>query len=256
MEEHVKQVALEAAVLVEDAVEIPEYHHDLDGKIWRLIDGEFFCVSDPADWTEDDWQEYDPIASAQLAQRTIAQFSRHHYRVSPEQHAERRRRWAAKRAERAREERARARSDQACRIRPEPTLPPRPRTVRTRRSSTPSHAIADPTPPPEPAPAPAALVAVSDPDLAGQPPHAVPVLARPLASSAPSVSALRDGAADHVVGSSLAPRPDAAERSRSTSRRSLRSGPMPPLDPRLLPVAHAFADLLLADLLKYPPRTS
>ncbi|WP_437899202.1 hypothetical protein [Sorangium sp. So ce124] len=150
MEKQGERVSLEAADLVENAVDIPECHHDSDGKTWRLIDGDYHCISDPADWTEDDWQEHVPVASARLAQRTIAQFSRHHYRVSPEQLAERRRRWAAKRAERAREERVRARSDQACRFRPEPKPVPRPRPIRTRRSST-QHATADPTPPPEPA---------------------------------------------------------------------------------------------------------
>ncbi|XXX76098.1 hypothetical protein WMF30_51460 [Sorangium sp. So ce134] len=145
-----KELAPDEAVLAEEEGP-PEYHHDADGRTWRRIGEDYYCVSDPADWTEDDWQEYDPVASARLAQRTVVQFSRHHYRVSPEQLAERRRRWAAKRAERAREEHARARSDRACHFRPEPTPAPRPRTVRTRRSSTRSHATADPTPPPEPA---------------------------------------------------------------------------------------------------------
>lgn len=143
-----QELAPDEAILAEE--EGPsEYHHDANGKTWRIGE-DYYCVSDPADWTEDDWREYDPVASARLAQRTFVQFSRHHYRVSPEQLAERRRRWAAKRAEQAREERARARSDRACRFRPEPTPAPRPRTVRTRRSSTRVHATADPTPPPEP----------------------------------------------------------------------------------------------------------
>lgn len=35
-----------------------------------------------------------------------------------------------------------------------------------------------------------------------------------------------------------------------------RARPQTSLDPRLRPFAHALADLLLADLLKYPPGTS
>lgn len=135
------------AVVPANEEELPEYHRDSDGKTWS------------SDWTEDDWQEYDPVAAAQLANRTIAQFSRHHYRMSPEQHAERRRRWAAKHAERARAERARARGGQACRAHPTPTPVPRSRTVRPRRLSTQSHATADPTPPP-PERAPATLEAM------------------------------------------------------------------------------------------------
>ena len=69
----------------------------------------------------------------------------------------------------------------------------------------------------------------------------------------PSVVGYKD-VSDRVVGSSRTPEPDAVGRLSSASRRSPRSGPMPPLDQRLLPVAHAFADLLLADLVKYPPR--
>lgn len=247
--EQAQEVAPDEATLAEKEG-LPEYYYNPDGKTWRWIDGEYCCISSGED--DEDWEEYDPVASAQLLMRTLAQFSRHHYRMSPEQHAERQRRWAAKHAERAREVRARARSDQAWRTRPEPTPAPRPRTVRTRRSSATTHATADPTPPP-PAPAPAAISAASDPGPTAPLPHAVSALARPPAPSDRRVPALHEGAADHEVSSSLAPRPDAAGCSSSPSRRSPRPKPTSPLDPRLLPVAHAFADLLLADLLKYPP---
>jgi hypothetical protein len=249
MEEHVQQVALEATVVVQEAVEIPEYQHDPDGKTWRWIDGEYCCISSGED--DKDAEEYDPVASAQLLQRTIAQFSRHHYRMSPEQHAERQRRWAAKHAERAREARARAQNDQGCRARPKPTPAPRPQTVRTRRSSArthstvTTHATADPSPPPEPAPASDAVSAVSTAALDG----------RPRAADG-RAHVLRDGAVTPAVSTLLAPRPAVAGSASSASRRSPRPGPPPPLDPRLLPVARAFADLLLADLLKYPPRSS
>jgi len=76
-------------------------------------DGRLFCVSDPDDWAEDDWQEYDAVASVRLQQRTVTQFSRHHYRMSPEQHEQRRQRWAAKRAPRADKQQPKARNEAA-----------------------------------------------------------------------------------------------------------------------------------------------
>lgn len=246
--EQAQEVAPDEAILAEQEG-LPEYHHDSDGKTWRWIDGEYYCISSGED--DNDAEEYDPVASAQLLMRTLAQFSRHHYRMSPEQHAERQRRWAAKHAERAREARARAQNDQAYRARSKPTPAPRPQTVRTRRSSAKTHATvtthatADPSPPPEPAPAPDAVSAVSTAALDGQP-HPADGCAH----------ALRDGAVTPAASALLAPRPAVAGSASSALRRSPRPGSPPPLDPRLLPVARAFADLLLADLLKYPPRSS
>jgi hypothetical protein len=212
-------------------------------------------VSDDEEWSNADWEESDPVESVRLTQRTIAQFSRHHYRVSPEQHAERQRRWAAKRAERAREARAHARSDQACRSRPEPTPAPRPRTIRARRSSATTHATADPTPPPEPASAPAATAVGSDPGPVGQHSDAVATLARPPKSSDQSTPGPRKGAANRIACSSQALQLDAVGHLSSAPRRSPRSGPTPLLDQRQRPFVNALADLLLVDLLKYPPKS-
>lgn len=51
-----------------------------------------------------------------------------------------------------------------------------------------------------------------------------------------------------------APTPGQLQRSPSGARRRSRADAAPPLDPRLRPFAHALAELLLADLLKYPPK--
>jgi hypothetical protein len=196
------------------AEELPQYVYTSDGKTWRLVDGELFCVSDPDDWAEDDWQEYDAVASARLQQRTITQFSRHHYRMSPEQHEQRRQRWAAKRAPRADKQQPKARNEAARDARPESMTSSRPRTPRTRRPSTRVNAAtASPQPsPPEPDPAPAVSAVTS-----------APVTATP--------NALRPTRAARAVSDK-------------------------PLDPQTRAFAHALADLLLADLLKYPPEKS
>lgn len=162
-----REVVPGGAVLAEGE-ELPKYVYASDGSTSRLVDGEDFCVSDPDDRSEDDWEEDDPVASARLHQRTIAQFSRHHYRMSPEQHAERRRRWAAKRAQKAREQRVKVRNKAARNARPEPTMSAHPHTPRTRRPSTRVNAAtASPQPsPPEPDPALAVAAVTSVPETA------------------------------------------------------------------------------------------
>src|ERR1700761_6947674 len=54
---------------------LTEYLYDSDGKTWRLIDGEYYCISSDAD--DNETEDYDPLASALLMQRPIAQFKRH-----------------------------------------------------------------------------------------------------------------------------------------------------------------------------------
>jgi hypothetical protein len=69
-----------------------------------------------------------------------------------------------------------------------------------------------------------------------------------------------EGAGGTVVGASISRRSPAVGSSSPTSRRSSSTSTPSPssdpkiLDPRLRPFAHALADLLLADLLKYPPK--
>lgn len=207
---------------------------DPDGKTWRLVDGDYYCVAGSKDDNGGEAEEYDPVASARLLERSIAQFSRPAIGVSREQLTEMRRKWAARRADTAREARTRAQSDQARSSHPEQT--PRPRATRARRPPTRSHATADPTPPPpEPDPAPAAVAALSGTALAGRPARAVPFRALPSPSSDRRVPALREGVADHEGGSSLAPRAgavgalffDVGSLAASCSDSSSRSAPAP-----------------------------
>lgn len=68
-------------------------------------------------------------------------------------------------------------------------------------------------------------------------------------------TALEEGAVYWAEGGSAsAPPAGKASGSPSGAKRRSRAEPAPPLDPRLRPFAHALADLLLADLLKYPPK--
>lgn len=84
--------------------------------------------------------------------------------------------------------------------------------------------------------------------------------AMPEITAADPPTALEEGAVCWAEGaeggSASAPPARKASGSPSGAKRRARAEPAPPLDPRLRPFAHALADLLLADLLKYPPRTS
>jgi hypothetical protein len=164
-------------------------------------------VSDDEEWSAADWEEYDPIESARLTQRTIVQFSRQHHKLTPEQYEARRKRQTARLAEsRARAAQMKAWTEAARKVRPETTTSPRPRTTRTRRPSTRANAPTTSPEPPEPEPAPLPAAALG--------------------------------------------------KTTSRTTRSTRAVSDRPLDPRLRPFASALADLLLADLLTYPPEES
>jgi hypothetical protein len=243
-----------------EEADLPEFRVDPDGKTWRLVDDDYFCVSSDREDSGGEAEEYDPVASARLFQRTIRCFERRSIGVSREQLTEMRRRCEAKRAERVREASPPAQSNQARSSHPKAMPAPRPRATRTRRPSTRSPATADTTPPPEPEPA--AVSAVSDLGLAGQPLRTVAALARPPASLDTRLSALRGGAADRVGGSLPTPQSDAVGLRSSASRRSARSGAMPSLETRLdsfaLALPSVFAALARRVLEKSPedrPRT-
>ena len=108
-----------------------------------------------------------------------------------------------------------AKAEACCRIARTTATKPRPRSVRAR--PLPASASVDPTPP-----APRAQAS----ELAEEPAREASAFAQPA-----------------VARGSL-----------SMPRGAMKLGPATPLDQRLLPVAHALADLLLADLLKYPPK--
>jgi hypothetical protein len=193
-----------------------EWLYPGDGATWRLVDGDYYNVSNDED---DHDAEEDAAASTLLLPRILARFNPLHDHGSSQGLVER--------PQRRPTERARA---------------------RTHRPATRSQVTADPTRASEPAPAPSATVAGSAPDLAGQPPREASGLAPPQASSERGAPMIREGDSSQALG------PYRSGRSSSASRRSARSGPTPPLDPRLRPFAHALADLLFADLLKYPPK--
>ena len=117
--------------------------------------------------------------------------------------------------------RTRAMKPAARGFKPGPAAKPRARSARTHRAP---EGTSEGSPPP--APSPSALPSITSSGPGGRPTSAPPAPARPL-----------------LAGASC-----------STARSAKYLGPARVLDHRLLPVAHALAELLLADLLKYPPK--
>lgn len=111
----------------------PEFLAGPEGALWRLVDGDYYCISDEDDSTDED--DHDPIEAQLLWQRSVAIFNRRTVSLTPEQRAKMRSRLAAEQAARAREERRRQRDQETSSASPEPKNNRRPRARRQHTSA-------------------------------------------------------------------------------------------------------------------------